>query len=305
MTTHSSRKGIYLRLVLTMFFWGGTFVAGRALATEVSPYTAAAARFVLAACVLLVIIYLREGGLPGLTGRQWCSMTLLGFSGVFCYNLFFFKGLQTVEAGRGAMITGSIPAVVTILAVFFLGERFDKAKSFGIVLAISGALTVISHGSLASLFQGEIGSGELFLTGCVLSWAIYSLIGKIMLVHISPLVAVTYSCSIGAVLLLVVAIANGAAGEIRQLSVGGFMSIIYLALFGTAVGFSWFYEGVQALGAARAALFVNLVPVSGVLLGILLLGEKPDRSLYVGGLLVLAGLILINRPGRRPLHEKK
>ena len=297
-TTCSSRKFLYLRLVLTKFFWGGTFVAGRLLAAELSPYTAAAARFVLASCILFAIVLSREGGLPRLTGHQWWAMTLLGFAGIFSYNLFFFKGLQTVEAGRGAMITGSIPAVVTLLAVFFLGERFDKIKTIGIVLAISGALVVISRGQLWALLQGGIGSGEFFMTGCVLSWAIYSLIGKLMLTRVSPLVAVTCSCSIGALLLLVVAVANGGLQEVRQLSAIGIASIVYLALFGTAIGFSWFYEGVQALGAARASLFVNLVPVSGVILGIVFLGERSDSSLFMGGTLVLTGLILINRPGR-------
>jgi drug/metabolite transporter (DMT)-like permease len=234
-------------------------------------------------------------------------MILLGLSGIFAYNLLFFKGLQTVEAGRGAMITGSIPAVVTLLAVVFLGERFNKIKTLGIVSAISGALIVISHGQPWTVFQGSIGTGELFMTGCVLSWAIYSLLGKVLLAQVSPLVAVTCSCTIGAVFLLITAVTQGGLQEIRGLSLTGGLCILYLALFGTAIGFSWFYEGVQAFGAARAALFVNLVPVSGVLFGIFLLGEQPDSSLYVGGTLVLIGLFLINRPGkdRRMVSESK
>ncbi len=297
-TASRYRDFLYLRLVLTMFFWGGTFVAGRLLAAEVSPYTAAASRFVLASAILLFITCSREGGLPGLNLRQWWAMLLLGLSGIFAYNLFFFKGLQTVEAGRGAMITASIPAVVTVLAVIFFGERFSRLKILGIVLAISGALIVISHGRPWTVFQGTVGRGELFMAGCVLSWAVYSLVGKVMLAHISPLVAVTYSCTIGAVLLSVLAVFNNGLQEVAQLSMSGSIAIVYLALFGTAIGFSWFYEGVQAFGAARASLFVNLVPVNGVLLGILLLGEKPDVSLCTGGILVLIGLFLINRPSK-------
>ena len=293
-----SRPFLYLRLVLTMVFWGGTFVAGRLLAAKLSPCTAAAARFVLASFFLLTLVLFRQGRLPGLTARQWSAMTLLGLTGIFSYNLFFFKGLQTVEAGRGAMIAGSIPAVVTILAVLFLGERFNKVKTLGIALSVSGALIVISHGRPWAVLHGGIGSGELFMIGCVFSWAVYSLLGKILLARVSPLIAVTYSCTIGAFLLLTAALAQGGLEEIRELSPGGGLAILYLALFGTAIGFSWFYEGVQAFGAARAALFVNLVPVSGVLLGILLLGEQPDSSLYVGGILVLSGLFLINRPNK-------
>ena len=83
--------------------------------------------------------------------------------------------------------------------------------------------------------------------------------------------------------------------ELIQFSTQGFTAIFYLAFFGTALGFFWFYEGVQILGAGRASLFVNLVPVSGVICGILFLQEKPDHSVFIGGALVLAGLFLINR----------
>jgi drug/metabolite transporter (DMT)-like permease len=291
-----SPRLLYLRLVLTMVFWGGTFVAGRVLSAEVSAHTAAAARFCLASVILLALLYRRDGNLPRLDFGQWRAMLLLGLSGVFAYNLFFFKGLQSVDAGRGALITGSIPAVVTLSAVLFLGERFSLSRMAGIGLAVCGALVVISRGDPLLLLHGGIGRGELFMLGCVLSWTVYSLVGKVMLRRVSPLTAVTCSCTIGAILLSVVALAGGGLQELATLSTRGVFALLYLALFGTAIGFTWFYQGVQAIGAARAALFVNLVPVNGVLLGILLLGETPDLSLWLGGGLVVAGLFLINRP---------
>ena len=74
------------------------------------------------------------------------------------------------------------------------------------------------------------------------------------------------------------------------------LNITYLAMFGTVLAFVWFYKGVHALGAARAAQFINLVPVSGVCLGVLLLDEPVTTPLLVGGVLVIFGLWLTNRP---------
>ena len=288
--------GTYLRLVFTMFFWGGTFIAGRLLGETMNPLSAACGRFVLASFFLMAVLKFRKEKLPSLNRRQWFGLVLTGLTGIFSYNLFFFAGLQHVEAGRAAMIIAGNPVVTTLLAILLLGERFNLVKIGGIFLSISGALTVISKGEFRHLIigGGGVGIGELYLICCVFSWAAYALIGRKLLAHISPLVAVTYSCLIGTAFLLLTALLRGVPLHQELLHPNNILNLLYLAIFGTGIGFTWFYEGVQKLGAGRASLFVNLVPVSGVTLGILLLGERPDSSLFVGGTLVLAGLILIN-----------
>jgi drug/metabolite transporter (DMT)-like permease len=278
-----------------MLFWGGTFVAGRVLAENLHPQTASSLRFILASVMLLSAILIRDKSLPGLSRKQWGAMALLGLTGVFAYNLFFFAGLQTVEAGRASMIIAVNPVVTSLIAILFLGERCDFSRSVGMLLSVSGAFLVISKGHPASFFQGDLGvTGELYIVGCVLSWSAYTLIGKQLLKDIEPLVAVAYSCSLGAVFLSTVALYSGHLAEIKELNVISAACLFYFAFFGTTLGFIWFYDGVKKLGAARTAMYVNLVPVSGVLLGVLILGEKLSSSLIIGGLLVFAGLYFIN-----------
>jgi drug/metabolite transporter (DMT)-like permease len=74
------------------------------------------------------------------------------------------------------------------------------------------------------------------------------------------------------------------------------LALVYMGVFGTALAFVWFLEGVKALGAARAAIFVNLVPVAAITLGVLLLGERLTPAMLVGAALVIAGVWIINRP---------
>ena len=80
-----------------------------------------------------------------------------------------------------------------------------------------------------------------------------------------------------------------------QLGFGTLLAFLYLGFLGTAIGFTWYYQGVQQLGPARAAIFTNLVPVFGVLFGMLLLGEPVLLSMAIGGLVVIAGVMLTNR----------
>lgn len=287
--------GTYLRLTLTALFWGGTFVAGKLVVRELGPYTAAFIRFFLASLFLLPMLLRQEGRLPALDRRQLGAVILLGLSGVFAYNFFFFSGLKTVEAGRAALIIASNPVFIALFSFLFFAERFTPVKLAGIVISMVGVIVVISRGDPQVLLQGKLGQGELLLLGCVLSWVTYTLIGKKVMTGLRPLTAVTYSCIAGTLALLWPAMREGLLDSVAGIDALTAFNIVYLAFFGTALGFVWFYRGVSDIGPTRAGLFINLVPVSGVALGILILGEPPSLSLFGGGFLVVTGLILTNR----------
>jgi len=96
------------------------------------------------------------------------------------------------------------------------------------------------------------------------------------------------------------ALYSGSLGEIVAIPAGGWLSIGYLGIFGTVLGFLWYFEGIQQIGASRAAIFINFVPINGVLLATLILAEPLTSALLLGGVLVVSGSWLTNRPTRRP-----
>ena len=285
----------YLRLALAALLWGGTFVAARGISQDIGPYSAAFLRFFLASVVLIPLVIREESRLPGLDFRQLMAVILLGLSGVFAYNVFFFSGLKTVEAGRAAVIIAANPVFIALFSFLIFRERFSLQKIIGIVLSVSGAIVVISRGDVHAILQGGIGIGELYLIGCVVSWVAYTLIGKKVMIGLTPLVAVAYSSVFGALFLLPGAVIEGVWSSIQTLNVAIVGSLAYLSIFGTVLGFVWFYRRVKEIGPARAGVFINLVPVSGVFFGVIILGEKLSSSLLIGGLLVLFGLVLTNR----------
>lgn len=287
--------GTYIRLSLVALFWGGTFVAGRMVSLEVGPYAAAFIRFLLATLFLLPLMIREEGKMPGLSLRQVVALALLGLSGVFAYNALFFYGLQTVEAGRAALIIATNPVLIALFSFLLFGERFHTAMVVGVVLSVIGAVVVISRGDPLALLQGDLGMGELALLGCVLTWVFYTLLGKRVMTGLKPLTAVTYSCLAGVLALFPAAVQDDLFPVLSNLSLTSTVGLLYLAFFGTALGFVWFYRGVYEIGPTRAGQFINLVPVSAVLLGILILGEEPSLSLLGGGALIVTGMILTNR----------
>ncbi|MCF8062652.1 MAG: DMT family transporter [Deltaproteobacteria bacterium] len=290
---------VYVKLTLTAAFWGGTFVAGRIVAREAGPFSAAFLRFLTASICLLLITWRAEGRLPLPRKNRILPLILLGLTGVFSYNVFFFMGLERIEAGRASLIIANNPIFITLFSALIFRERLRPLAVLGILLSLSGAVVVITRGNPLSAVQGGVGWGEIFIFFCVLSWVAYSLIGKTVLTALSPLVTVTWASLLGMVFLAAPAFAEGLLPEIFRYSAGGWAGILYLGVFGTVAGFVWYYRGIREIGPARASQFINLVPVSAVLLAALVLEEPLTLSLLAGGVLVLTGITLTNRAASR------
>lgn len=289
----------YLKLYGTAFFWGGTFIAGRLLAGKVAPLNSALLRFVIASLLLTLLTLRLDGRLPRLSWRQMVVVCALGLSGIFAYNLFFFNGLQEIQAGRAALIIALNPVVITLCAALFSGESLTLSRLAGVVLSLVGAAIVITRGSPADILAGGIGRGEWLILGCVASWSLYSLIGKSAMHGMTPLAAVTCSSIAGTLLLAIPATLAGTLNEITSIPLAGWLSIGYLGVFGTVVGFLWYFQGIRQIGASRAAIFINFVPLNGVLLAMLVLDEPLTLALLSGGVLVVTGAWLTNQPAGR------
>ena len=289
----------YIKLILTAFFWGGTFIAGKVVVRDVGPGSAAFLRFTLAFTILLILTVKSEKKIPKINLKQFVFVLLLGLSGVFAYNIFFFKGLKIIDAGRAALIIALNPIFICLLSACFFKERLTILKVIGILISVSVAIVVISRGDFSGIFSGGLGQGELYILVCVLSWASYSVIGKVVMKELSPLVAVTWSTLIGTLLLLVPAFSEGLFNNIFSLSGLDWAAIFYLGFFGTVVGFVWYYEAIQIIGATRAGLFINFVPISAIILAFFLLDEPVTMSLLTGALLVSSGVYLTNLPSKK------
>lgn len=287
--------------------WGGTFIAGRVAARDVGPFSAAFLRFAIASVFLLAMTLRAEGRLPAIKKGQILPLFLLGMTGVFAYNVFFFKGLKLIHAGRASLIIANNPVFITLFAALIFRERLNVIKAFGILLSVTGAMIVISRGDVGEIFRGGLGWGEAFIFGCVASWVAYSLIGKSVMTGLSPLVSVSYSSLIGAVALFVPACLEGLLREVSTYPATAWLCLFYLGFFGTVLGFVWYYEGINRIGPTRAGQFINFVPISAILLAFVLLGEPITLSLLIGGILVISGVYATNTDfytrGRNYLSE--
>ncbi|WP_327321108.1 DMT family transporter [Gloeocapsopsis dulcis] len=286
---------VYIKLVLTAVVWGGTFIAGRLVVQSLEPFSAAFCRFAISSICLLLLTLRREGQLPRLQQNQLLQVVLLGMTGIFAYNAFFFLGLKTIAASRAALIVALNPTFIALGSVLFFKDKLTTLKTIGIITSLLGAALAISRGNLLDILTNNLSLGDLFLLGCVFSWVAYTLIGKIAMQQLSPLVATTYACLIGTVALFIPAVMEGFLQGFSQINLITWLVILYLGFLSSALGFIWYSEGVRAIGPAKAAIFINLVPVSAILLAALLLQEEITLSLVLGGVLVVTGVFFTNK----------
>ena len=290
---------VYLKLAAVTMIWGGTFVAGRFLADSLSPLFAASLRFLLASVALLVFLLLARVPLARPSPRQWLQLALLGFFGIFFYNLCFFYGLHYINASRASLIVALNPAVIGLASWLLFKERLNRAKVIGIAICIAGAsLVIVSRNPQLLAGNTDAWIGDLLIFGCVLGWGVYSLFSKDLNQTLGPVQTVTYSILLGTLMLWVTSAVRGELSVAALASLGPtqWMSLMYLGVLGSELAYIGYYDGIRKIGATRSGVFIALNPLTAVILGALLLGEQLTLAMCLGGGLILAGIFLCNKP---------
>jgi drug/metabolite transporter (DMT)-like permease len=288
----------YLKLFFAPVLWGGALVAGRIVTVGLPPFTITWMRFVLVTLFLVPVLYFKEGRLPRPSFRDFLIIVSLSLSGVVIFNFLLFSGLRTVTAVRSAVIIALSPAVVALMLRVAFRERMGWRGAVGITVAFCGALVTITDGNLSRALAGGISRGDFLLLGAVVAWAVYTILARYAMRELSPLAVLTYASAIGVLLITPVVIGEGAVtGAFRQPYVA-WIAMVYLSFGAAGLAYLWYYEGIRAVGAGRAAIFLNLEPAAAMILGAVLLREALTWPVFIGAVLVLLGLYLVNRRRR-------
>lgn len=286
---------LYTQLCAVSVLWGGTFVAGRYLGGGVDPLVAATCRFFLASAALFCYLLVTRKTFTVPDARQLAQLAMLGFFGIFTYNLCFFYGLTLTTASRASLIVCLNPAMIALASCVFYRERLNPLQLLGILLCILGAGFVIVSRNDAAL-AGSL-SGDVVILGCVVSWVVYSVFSRNLSQALGPMLTVTYSIWLGTMMLAVACLAarhDGLFDSLAAISGREWGSLLYLGVAGSAVAYIWYYDAIRRIGPTRSGVFIALNPMTAVLFGVLLFGERLTPLICCGGALAILGIYLCN-----------
>lgn len=280
----------YLLLVLVTMMWGGGYIAGKYVASEIPPFTASLMRYILATLCLWLLLRKTEKNAVKLQRQHWLLFAFLGLTGVFMFTALFFLGLKYTTAVNASLIISTNPVMTIVIAALILREKVSGWQIFGIVTSFTGAVIVISGGSLEVLRNLSFNPGDLIVCGAPVAWAFYSVLGKKAMSIYSPLAATTYAAVFGTIILVPFALWEGV--NWLAISPGSLLGIAYTAVFSSSISYTWWYRGVQAIGAGRTSIFSNLTPLWTMLLAAIILHESIVLFQLLGAGLIISGIYL-------------
>lgn len=278
-----------LLIIFTMITWGTSFISTKIAIAEIPPFTLALLRLSVTSVILWPIFrHLEPATRLEPAGRRRFAIT--GFLGITLYFCLENMGLSFTTASNASLITSFAPLLSIALSVMFRA-RLSLVEILGVLLGITGSyLTITANGNLD--FSSENFVGNLFVIGAMFSWTLYTIFSQKQQARNSDLAIVTYQTIFGTLLLIPFALT-----EFRQwhlFSLQAFCQILYLAAICSAACYFFYIYALKILDIALTTLYLNLVPVTGVLTGFLVLGETIYPSQIVGGLLIISAILTAN-----------
>jgi len=284
----------YLLTAVAPLCWGGNIVLARGVADIIPPVSFAFWRWTIAFVLLLPFTWRTARQDWSQVVKSWKLMSGLSILGISVFNTMLYTAVHTTTAINGAMIQTTMPAVIILATLVMFKEKVTRLQILGVAICIIGAFIVILRGRWNTLLGMSFAPGDILMMGAVIVYALYSaLLRQRPAIH--PLSFLIYTFGLGVIFLLPVYIWELAGSATMTLTLQVVLSILYVALFPSILAYFCWNRGVEVIGANRAGLFINLIPVFASILAILFLGETLQAFHIIGMVLILGGMILFNR----------
>jgi drug/metabolite transporter (DMT)-like permease len=295
MSTQSHRINAFLKATFAVVVWGASFIATKLALREVSPVVVIWLRFGIGVIVLGgFVVRRKELALP--PRRELGYFALLGFLGITFHQWLQVTGLVTAKATTTAWIITTIPIFIALLGRVMLKERMGWDRLAGIFIATVGVLLVVTHGDLQSILTGQLGSfGDLLVLISAVNWAVFSVLSRKALKNHPATQMMFFVMLFGWLCTSVWFLTLNHVGEIANISVTGWISLLFLGIICSGFAYVFWYDALKALSASQVGSFLYIEPLVAVAVAALILQEPLFIAAFIGGGLILAGVWLVNR----------
>lgn len=286
-----ARTGAYVSVIFAMIFWGFTFVLFKIANESFRPVTISFLRLFVSIFFLFgfALLFKRLNRIKR-KDQKW--LLLLALLEPFFYFLGEANGLTMVSATVGAVVISTIPLLVPFGAYYFFREKLTRMNYLGLIISFGGVLMVVLNKSSGTATDPK---GVLLMFVAVLSAVGYTLVVKRLVDDYNPITITAYQSFYGLLMFTPLFLFR----ELPELdwsivTTPSLLALLYLGVFGSGICFILIAIGIRELGAARANIFGNLIPVVTAVVAFFLLKE-PMPLIKVAGILVAIGGLLMSQ----------
>jgi drug/metabolite transporter (DMT)-like permease len=293
-----SNRTAYALLTLSSLFWAGNWIVGKSLAPLVPPAALTFWRWAIALALIAPWVAPRLWASRAVVARHWRPIALLGLLGGGLHNVLQYWGLHYTASINGPLLNSLTPIFIILLGALFFREPLRPRSVTGACIALAGALAIITRLEPQVVLGLTFNAGDLLI---ILS--LVMLAGYTIALRWRPqgLDALAFLACFALVAEMPVGLAYAleyAAGARMVLNTTSILGLAYIAVFPALLAYHFWNLGVAAIGAARAGVFMYLLPFFGSLLGVGLLGESFGLHHALGIGLILSGVTLATRRAR-------
>jgi len=294
----TSHRTAYLLLIATTLFWGGNAIAGKLAIGHISPMLLTGGRWLLACVILLVLGWRQLRTDWPQVRRNLVLLTGLGTLGFTIFNVGLYSALTFTTAINVSIEQAGIPMLIFLLNYLFFRTRATWLQMVGLVLSVAGIVFTASHGEPARLLALDLNIGDAIMLAGSIVYAGYSVMLRFKPpIHwLSLMIVLCGSAFVSSIPFMA---AEHMTGHAVWPDLNGWLILAYVIVGPSILAQIFYIRAVELIGANRAGLFINLVPIFGTLLSIILLGE--DFRLYhaIALILTFGGIWLAEWSGRR------
>ena len=289
------RRKALLAAFFAVVVWGASFVATKLALRYTNPAAVVWLRFTMGVIILGVAVM--KGRLFELPDKKdWLNFALLGFLGITFHQWLQSTGLLTSQATTTAWIVASTPIFMVLLGWLVLAEKPLWLQLLGILLSTCGVLLVVSRGHLADLASGRFGTpGDFLILLSSLNWAVFSILSRRGLKKYPATLMMFYVMFFGWLFSSIWFLVNGGQVHMSAIPWDGWAGIAFLGIFCSGFAYIFWYGALKALPVAQTGAFLYLEPLVTVLVAAIILQEQVTIAAFLGGVLILVGVWLVNR----------
>jgi len=281
----------YLLLFIATLFWAGNAIGGKLAVGHISPFFLTSLRWLIASIVVVPIAYKYLHNDWALIRGRLIFLFTLGMIGFSLFNNLMYSALQTTTAMNATIIQAALPASIFLLNFVFYKMNATKYQLIGFPITVVGVVAIVSQGQWQVLSQLRFVVGDILMLLAITCYGLYSVMlnNKPKIHWLSLISVLSLSALLASTPFAIVELFNG---QLIVPDLLGWLVALYAALLSSVLAQVFWIRGIELIGSNAASLFINLVPVLGTVLAVILLGETPHWYHLLGLALIVGGILL-------------